>query len=180
MEKYKIITFFMLFLGFVLFVSGISISSSLLTEVGGAAIVVAVIVFKIGDYEEKKSLLLESMENKDKSILPQVKTIIRKKEIIPTIMSIIIVIIILAFLSVMLEAYFFKMGEVDVEKAVRDGCAKLNMGETCITDPTKIIIPYDVNKDGITGGINDTFTNLMREYYNCTGSCIMKRCGCPG
>jgi hypothetical protein len=180
MEKYKIITISMLVLGFVLFVSGISISSSLLTEIAGAIIVIAVIAFKIGDYEEKKSLLLESMENKDKSMLPQVKTIIRKKEIIPTIMSVIIVIIILAFLSVMLEAYFFKMGEIDIEKAVKDGCAKLNMGDTCITDPSKIIVPYDVNKDGTTGGINDTFSNLMRDYYNCTGSCIMKHCGCPG
>jgi len=180
MEKYKIITIFMLFLGFVLFVSAIALSSSLLTEIGGAMIVVAVIVFKIGDYEEKKSLLLESMENKDKSILPQIKTIIRKKEIIPTIMSVIIVIIILAFLSVMLDAYFFKMGEIDIDKAVKDGCAKLNMGGTCITDPSKIIVPYDVNKDGTTGGINDTFTNLMRDYFNCTGSCVMKHCGCPG
>ena len=180
MEQYKIITIFMLVLGFVLFVSGIAISNSLLTEGGGAMVVIAVIVFKIGGYEEKKSLLLESMENKDKSILPQIKTIIRKKEIIPTIMSVIIVIIIMAFLSVMLDAYFFNIGEIDINKAVKDGCAKLNMGETCITDPSKIIVPYDVNKDGTTGGINDTFTNLMKDYYNCTGSCVMKRCGCPG
>lgn len=179
MDKYKIITISMIVIGFVLFVAGIAISSSLLSEIAGGIIVIAIIIFKVGDYEEKRNSLLENMENKDKSILPQIKANIRKKEIIPTIMSIIIVVIIIAFLSVMLKAFFFNLGDIDIEKAVKDGCAKLNMGGTCITDSSTIIVPFDVNKDGTAGGINDTFSNLMNDYYNCTGSCVRKRCGCP-
>lgn len=180
MDKYKAIIVSVITISFILFAVGIAISYSLLIEITGAIIVILIIILRLKDYKKKEKTFLENIENKDQSILPQIRTIMRKREIIPTIISIMIVLVVMTLLFIMLKFYLFSESNIDIDKAVKDGCAKLNMGEICITDPSKIIVPYDVNKDGIAGGINDTFSNLMNDYYNCTGACIKKRCGCPG
>jgi L-lactate permease len=179
MDKYEIALISVTVLGFVIFVTGLALSNYILSEVGGAMIVLIIVVFKLEQFESRRKSLLESMENKDQSILPQLKAKIKKREIIPMIMSVLITAIIIGFMYIMLDNYFLKISQIDVNGAVKDGCAKLNMGGTCITDPAKIIVPYDVNKDGTVGGNGDTFTNLLKNYFNCTGACVRKRCGCP-
>jgi hypothetical protein len=179
MEKYGIVAIASLVLSFVLFIAGLATSNVMLGGVGGIFIIFAAIIFKIGQYEEKRSSLLQRMENKDHALLPLFKATVKKREVASTILSITVLVIIIAFLIVMLNSYFFKMSNIDLDKAIKDGCAKLNMGDTCITEPAKIIVPYDVNGDGRAGGDGDTFSSLMAA-QNCTGSCVMKRCGCPG
>ena len=180
MNKYVIISLSIVVLGFIILTVGLVFSNIILNALGCVMIILPILILKIKDYGTKRKSILEYMENKDKSILPLPKTKIRKKEIISSIMSLFITIIVIAFISIALKNYFFKLSDIDIKKAESDGCAKLSMGGTCITEPSKIYVPYDVNKDGIVGGIGDSLEDLLRTYYNCTGSCVRKRCGCPG
>jgi len=67
---------------------------------------------------------------------------------------------------------------LDIQSAISEGCEKLEPKKLCRNDPSKIIVTFDVNKDGIVGGEGDTFSALM-EAQNCTAQCIKVRCGCP-
>ncbi|MFH1228807.1 MAG: hypothetical protein V1678_00085 [Candidatus Aenigmatarchaeota archaeon] len=177
MEKYETASLALFVLSFVLFVAGLATSNVLLSGISGVIVIFGILLFKLGQYEDKRGSFLDKIENKDKALLPLFKAQIKKKEIITSILSLVIVVVIMAFVAIMLNRYFFKMSDISLEDAIGDGCAKLNMGDTCITDPVKIIVPYDVNGDGKAGGDGDTFSNLMKT-QNCTGNCILKRCGC--
>jgi len=182
MNKYIIASLSIVIAGFIIFIVGLILSNFILSITGGVMIILPILILKIGEYKEKRKSLLEYMENKDKSLLPLPKTNLKKrlndKRIMSMLMSLFITAIIFAFITILLKNYVLGVSDIDLDKAIKDGCAKLNMGGTCITDPSKIIVPYDVNKDGIKGGVDDTLTNLLKM-YNCTDSCIRKRCGCP-
>jgi hypothetical protein len=177
MERFEEISLAMVALGFIVFTLGLFLSMGILNWIGGAMITIPVVVLLVKGYEERNSSLLDNMENKDRSVLPTYKANIRRKEILPAIMSLLLIIVVVAALGIMLKTFFFQLSDIDVDRAIKDGCAKVNMGGSCITAPSSIIIPYDVNNDGVKGGTGDTFLSLM-ESQNCSESCIMKRCGC--
>lgn len=182
MNKDIIIVLSIIILGFIVTAIGFAFSILILNLVGIVIIVLPFLFLKLKDFGTRRKSLLEEMENKDKTVLPLPKTNIKlrlqNKKIISAIMSMFVTVIIIAFVYIMLKNYFFELSDIDLEKAVNDGCSKLKMGGNCIIEPSRIVIPYDVNKDGVKGGVGDDLENLL-EKYNCTDVCIRKRCGCP-
>ncbi len=67
---------------------------------------------------------------------------------------------------------------LDIQSAINDGCNQLEPKKFCRKDPSTIIVNFDVNKDGVVGGQEDTLSALL-ETQGCVGDCIRVRCGCP-
>lgn len=181
MDRYTIIMIFAFVAGFALFTLGILAGDLTLCAMGGAIAIFVPLIFKLRQEQSKKKSMLYYVENKNESIFPLKKTIIRRDESkIKGLMVLFVGLIALGFTSILMKNYIFEPNYFTLQKVVNEGCTQLNMQGGCKTDPSQILVQLDVNKDGTTGGVNDTLANLFEKYYNCTGSCLKKRCGCSG
>lgn len=167
--------------GFILFTLGILEGDLILSATGGVIAIMVPLILKLKQYQVKRKSILDYAENKDESILPLKRTTLRKDDNkVKVLMMIFIALITLGFTTILMKNYIFEPNYFSLQKAVNDGCTELNMKGNCNKDPSEIMVPLDVNKDGTAGGSGDTLSNLFEKYYNCTGSCVRKRCGCPG
>jgi hypothetical protein len=175
----KIAILSLIVLGFIIFIIGIILGDVRLNAVGFIIIILTVFYVFLKEKEVKKKSILYYIENKDESVLPLSKSNIKKKEIkISLFLTLFISIVAFALAWNMLSNYLFAPSPLSIENIINKGCTELVRG-TCDKDPSTIVVPYDVNKDGIVGGINDTLSNLLKM-SNCTDACIKRRCGCIG
>jgi uncharacterized membrane protein YiaA len=181
MNRYTIAMILAFIAGFIVFIFGMLYGDLIICATGGLIAILVPLIFKLRQYQEKRKSILDYAENKDESLLPLKRTPLRRDDNkIKALMMIFIGLIALGFTSILMKNYIFEPTYFTLQKAVNDGCTELNMKENCNKDPSEIMVPLDVNKDGTVGGPSDTLSNLFEKYYNCTGSCVKKRCGCPG
>lgn len=187
MKKDTAITIIIILAGFVIFSIGIVSGDFVWSVIGGIIIILPPIILNIKRKREKKSFI-HYVETEDKPILSSRKTREEfeikeywkriRKFFEKTFIMIFIAGVALGLASIMMTKYVFEPSHVTLESALINGCAILNSGG-CNKDPSEIIVNYDVNGDGIIGGIDDNLSNIL-ERYNCTGVCIKRRCGCIG
>jgi len=181
MNKYTIIMISAFVAGFIVFTLGILGGDLTLCATGGVIVIMVPLILKLKQYQVKRKSILDYNENKDESLLPLKRTSLRRDDNkIKALMMIFIGLVALGFTSILMKNYIFEPNYFALQKAVNDGCTELNMRGACNKDPSQIMVTLDVNKDGIAGGPGDTLSNLFEKYYNCTGSCVRKRCGCQG
>jgi hypothetical protein len=187
MKKDTIAVIVVIALGIVIFLIGLILNEIIWCIIGGVVAVLPPVALKIERKRERKSLL-HLIENENRPILSTKKTQkdFEEKERWKKIRHFIEKIIIMALVAaaaaglviIMVQRFISKPTYISVETAIVEGCAIMNR-VNCKTDPSLIIVKYDVNDDGITGGENDTLKSLL-EMYNCTGNCIKIRCSCIG
>lgn len=181
MNKYTIIMIFAFIAGFILFTLGILLGDLILCATGGSIAILVPLILKLKETQVKKSSVLDYIQTKDESLLPLKKSVLKKEDNkIKVLMMLFIALIALGFTTILMKNYIFEPNYFTLQQAANDGCTKLNMQGGCKTDPSQIAVSLDVNKDGIVGGVNDTLASLFEKYYNCTDSCVKKRCGCQG
>jgi hypothetical protein len=187
MKRDTLITIIIIIAGFIIFTIGIVLGDLIWNVIGVMIIVLPPIILNIKKKKDRKSLI-HYMEEEDESILSSKKTRVRFeiKEKLKKLRSFFEKAIIMIFIagialglaSILMTRYVFKPTHLTSETAIIEACSIYNRGG-CKKDPSEIIINYDVNGDGIIGGVNDSLSNLL-ELYNCTDNCIKRRCGCVG
>jgi len=182
MNKDIIITVILIIIitaGLIVFTIGVISGDSILSVMGGVMVILPPLILKLRGFKRKRKSVIYYMEDRDKTILPLKRTSVKKKEFnLRPLILIFIAVIAVGLTMILMRRYVFKPTYITFGAAVNDGCAILNMGG-CKKNPSEIIVNYDVNKDGIIGGIGDNLSDLLEGYGNCTGNCIRIRCGCP-
>jgi len=175
----RIIIFSIVLLGLLIFV--ISLVSG---DVGLGVISVIMIIlpplylYLKGKGKEKPVLIYP--ESKYEPILSSSRPIKeKKKNLITLIMTIFISVVVLGFSWMWLKNSLSTPSPLSLGGVINSACIELDPRSGCKKDPSIITVLYDVDEDGIIGGVNDTLSNLL-EKYGCTGDCIKRRCGCPG
>ena len=185
MKKDAVVVLITIVIGSVIFAMGILLNDLIWNIIGGLLIVLSPILMNIKRKGDRKSLL-DLIEKEDRPILSTRKTRQefdeeefwkKTKQYLEKIFILLIIAgLALGLVVIMLQRFILQPSYLSSEAAVNDGCALFNRGG-CKGDPSEIIVNFDVNGDQVTGGTNDTLSNLL-ELYNCTGDCIKRRCGC--
>jgi len=187
MKKSMIIVIILIAVGLAIIISGILLGEFLVCIIGGIVIALSPLALEVKKRKDRKSLM-EYMEKDERPILSTRKEVgeieeeERWKKLKQFFEKITIMVIVaagaLGLVVIMLQNYFLNPTYMSIETAITEGCSILHRSG-CKADPSEIIIDYDVNGDDIIGGVNDTLSNLL-GIYNCTGSCIKRRCACTG
>jgi hypothetical protein len=158
------------------FVTGIMFNSILLIVPGGVVSIIVFLYFLLKLRKEKESF--DIPEDKYETVLSPIKKPFKiRKSILGYVTVIALGIVVLGISYTSMEKYLFKPSSLSIENMINDGCKKLNMDYgVCERDPSNITVNYDVNNDGIVGGVNDTLSNLLGP--SCDTPCIKRRCGC--
>jgi len=177
----NIIILTLVLVGLVTFAIGMLINN-LTVNIAGFLIVTVTLFYKlIKDMVRKEKSAFEYMENKDKSILPLPKATLKRRgvrisHIIAFVIS--VTVFMLAWNLMTEKTIFNPSSPLYLESVINKGCVEFRPNG-CNSDPSKVTVEYDVNRDGIIGGVNDSLSGLLAN-YNCTGDCLKRRCSCPG
>ncbi len=175
MKKNILIAIWLLIIGLITFILGINSSEMLLEIIGAILIILSTFFIYVELTKEKEETVIIFPEEGYKPIL-STKRKAKKKIRILFFMSLLVGTIIVIILGNLINTYGFSHPYLSLQDAVNRGCVELS--KRGCKDPSSIIVLYDVNNDGIIGGKEDTLTNLLAK-YNCTGDCVLLRCGCP-
>ncbi len=176
----KVIAVVTISIGLIILIAGVILNNITLIFAGPIISVLLFIFSYIKISKEKRDrmfiprneyeTILSSRTKKDKKRI--------QKRFISLFMSITIVLIVFWIIWFFLSSYLYAPSPLATENIINDGCRELNPGTgKCEKDPSEIIVNFDVNEDGIVGGVNDTLSNLLKK-DDCTGTCIRERCGC--
>jgi len=174
------IALFLVIAGLLILVNGMITGSLIWIIVGFVMVFFPVFLKNIGQSEKQEKTVFDLNVNKDKVVLNLPKTVVRKKDIkLSLILTLLVAMVAFALSWNFLIGYLFAPTPLSFESAVSGGCAELDPRSGCSKDPNSIIVRYDVNSNGIIGDANDTLKSLLAK-YNCTDTCLYRRCGCPG
>ena len=167
--------------GLLVFVLGMALNNITINLTGFVIVTITLFYKLIKDFVRKEKSAFDYIENKDEYILPLKVTVLKKRQV--KISQIIIFIIsltvfLLAWNIITEKTIFTPSSPLYIESVINQGCTEMRPNG-CKEDPSKIIVQYDVNRDGVIGGANDTLASLL-EKQNCTDTCLKKRCSCPG
>ena len=99
------------------------------------------------------------------------------KSLLSYVLLIVLGLAILIIIYISMKTYLYTPSSLSLENVINEGCRRFNTDNgLCQSDPDKIIINYDVNKDGTVGGVNDTLSKVLGQ--DCDVTCVKKRCGC--
>ena len=176
----KIIAFCIVTVGLIVFANGIRLGDVIEVGIGFVMIFFPALIKYVSQRDKEEKTSFDLNENRDKVVLNLPKNIIRKKDIkLSLILTLFVSLVAFALAWNFLIKYLYAPTPLSFESAVSAGCTILDPRSGCNKDPAKIIVPYDVNDNKITGDENDNLANLLAK-YNCTDDCIRKRCSCPG
>ena len=180
MDNNKIIIIFAISVGLIICIIGIILSNLILIVIGPVIAILLFIFPYIKISKEKKKKLFIPEDEYETILSVKSKRWKRRSKILGYFMAIIFGLIVFSIIWFFVGRYLSKPSSIplSMENIINDGCRKLNPGTGhCEKDPSTIIVDYDVNEDGIIGGVDDTLSNLL-EKQDCTGDCIKQRCGC--
>lgn len=176
----KFIIIFIIYLGFMIFAAGVFLGDVRFVATGFVTIALPIFYLFIKGLEIKQKSAFELNENKDISLLPIARTILRKRSVkVSLLLAIIGALIIMIISWNFLSNSLFSTSPISIESIINKACMKMDPKAGCKVDPSKITVPYDANDDGVKEGANDTLATLLKK-YDCEGDCIKKRCSCPG
>jgi L-lactate permease len=159
------------------FVAGIFFNNILLIVLGGFISMMVFLYFYLKLRKEKEKF--EIPEDKYETVLSMKskKSFKVRKSFLGYILVIVIGIAVFIIIYGGLKKYLYTPSSLSIENVINEGCRQLNTGTgVCDKDPKNITLNYDVNKDGISGGVNDTLSNILGP--SCDIKCIKSRCGC--
>lgn len=159
------------------FVAGIFFNNILLIVLGGVVSMMVFLYFYLKLRKEKERFDLPQEKYETVLSMKTKKSFKISKGLLTYVLVIVLGIAILIIIYISMKTYLYTPSSLSLENIINEGCRKLNTGSgLCDGDPDKITLNYDVNKDGIVGGVNDTLTNILGS--NCDVLCVKKRCGC--
>jgi cell division protein FtsL len=161
----------------VVFVSGILFNEIWFIVLGGVVSIIVFLYFYLKLRKERERF--DIPEDKYETVLSMrsKKSFKVRKSLIGYILVIVLGIAILIIIYISMKTYLYTPSSLSIENMINEGCRKLNTGNgLCESDPNNITVNYDVNKDGIIGGVNDTLSNILVP--NCDAMCVKRRCGC--
>jgi len=173
----KIIVLIVCIIGLVVLVLGVDdiILGSL-----GFAMIILPFFYLLKDFFKKKEKIVSIVpEEERESILSSKPGKLRKKTKIMTIMFAAFAILFFLISLYLINKYVISSSYLELEAAINHGCEELDPRTGCQKDPSKIIIPFDVDGDGVRGDENDTLEKILEIHYNCVGECVKRRCACP-
>ncbi len=103
---------------------------------------------------------------------------LNKKHILTVFIYLSISVMCFVVIWFLLNNYLYTPSSLSMENIINSGCKELSEGiGKCKKDPSTIIVNFDVNEDGVTGGDGDSLSALLKN-QNCVDECIKRRCGC--
>lgn len=159
------------------FVGGIFFNNILLIVLGGFISMMVFLYFYLKLRKEKEKF--EIPEDKYETVLSvkSKRPFKVRKSFIGYFIAIVFAILVFSLIYVFLKNYLYTPSSLSLENVINEGCRKLNTGNgLCESNPNNITVDYDVNKDGIVGGVNDTLSNILGT--SCDSLCVKRRCGC--
>jgi len=157
--------------GIILIVAGLMQGNILWVIFGSFMIFLAYFVYERNKKKSFFEYYYRGREEKVKKIPP------KKIKIKFILLSLLSFIVFIALWNLVTNLFSDK-SLLNLQIAINEGCKELDPKTFCKKDPSKIIIPYDVNGDGIVGGVNDSLSAVF-EKRGCVGECVKKSCGCP-
>jgi len=159
------------------FVAGIFFNNILLIVLGGVISMMVFLYFYLKLRKEKERFDLPQEKYETVLSMKSKKSFKIRKSFLTYILVIVLGIAVLIIIYISMKTYLYTPSSLSLENVINEGCRKLNTGNgLCEKDPNNITINYDVNKDGIVGGVNDTLSNILGP--NCDAMCVKRRCGC--
>ena len=172
----KIIIFSLVILGLFIFLFGL-LTLNLIYSFVGFILAMLAILYKFLKEEKNQEpmFFLTETKEKDKSVF--ISKLKKRRISLSFFATLFIGVVIFIIAWSFSSNYLSPSSPLSIENIINSGCMELGSG--CNKDPSEIIVDYDVDGDGIKGGANDTFANLLGK-QNCKDDCIKRRCGCAG